>query len=150
LADKVSINGQTAIYTGQYGVDIHCYVAEPATFAPQTRTIGHGCGFGFAQYYQNKFGKPFREDQLQLRIPQSKRDGGYFVVMVPVKKGETPPKFETIADGKAIRVIFPDRTDTILLNKDASEVELDGKKVKGTAVLITEQGEKRTITSLGQ
>ncbi len=30
LADKLDVNGPLATYTGQYGVDLDCYVAEPA------------------------------------------------------------------------------------------------------------------------
>ena len=134
-ADKVAVNGQTAIYTGQYGVDLHCYIAEPTSFVPHTRLLGHNNGFGFAKYYQEKFGKPFREDQTQLRIPQAKRDGGYFVAIVPVKQGEPAPQFATVAGGNAIQVKFPDRTDTILLQKDAAEV-------------VTDQGGKKTVTDL--
>jgi hypothetical protein len=135
LADKVAVNKQTAIYTGQYGVDLHCYIAEPASFTPHTRLLGHNNGFGFAKGFQEKFGKPFREDQTQLRIPQSKRDGGYFVAIVPVKQGEPAPEFSTVAGGNAIQVKFPDRTDTILLQKDAAEV-------------VTDQGGKKTVTDL--
>ena len=150
LADKVTVNGQRAIYTGQYGVDLHCYIAEPATFTPHTRLLGHNNGFGFAAYYQQKFGKPFREDQTQLRIPQTKRDGGYFVAIVPVKQGEPAPQFSTLAGGKAIQVKFPDRTDTILLRKEAGEVDIGGQQVRGTAVLVSEQAGKRTVTDLAR
>jgi hypothetical protein len=45
-------------------------------------------------------------------------------------------------------VKFPDRTDTILLRKDAKEVDLGGQKATGTAVLVSEQGGKKTITDL--
>jgi hypothetical protein len=135
LADTVAVNGQTAVYTGQYGVDLHCYIAEPTSFTPHTRLLGHTNGFGFAKHYQEKFGKPFREDQTQLRIPQANRDGGYFVAIVPVKQGEPAPQFATVAGGNAIQVKFPDRTDTILLQKDAAEV-------------VTDQGGKKTVTDL--
>jgi len=125
LADKLDVQGQVAIYTGQHGVDLHCYIAEPAAFTPKTRTVGHPCGFGFANYYKRTFGKDFREDQIQLQIPQAKRDGGYFVAMVPAKRGEAAPRFQTLAGGKAVRVIFPDRTDTIILQHAPGEVELE-------------------------
>jgi hypothetical protein len=87
---------------------------------------------------------------VQLRIPQTKRDGGYFVAMVPVKQGEPPPQFATLANGRAIRLTFPDRTDTIVLQQEPGEVDLGAQKVKGTAVLVTEQGGKRTVTDLGK
>ena len=104
LADKVTVNGPLAIYTGQHGVDLHCYVAEPTSFTPHMRTVGHTAGFAFAGHYQQTFGKPFREDQVQLRIPQAKRDGGYFVAMVPVKQGEPAPQF-VVAHQLAARLV---------------------------------------------
>ena len=148
LADKVTIDGQLAIYSGQHGVDLYCYIAEPATFTPQTRVLGHSNGFGFAAYYQKSFGKPFREDQIQLRIPQTKRGEGYFVAMVPIKRGEPAPQFATVAGGKAIEVKFADRTDTIMLQNADVAMEISGQKVQGTAVLVTEQGGKRSVFHL--
>lgn len=150
LATKVDVAGQTAVYTGQHGVDLHCYLAEPASFKPFTQTIGHPCGFGFAAYYKETFKKDFREDQIQLRIPQAKRDAGYFVAIVPVKQGEPVPTFETILGGKAVRVKFPDRTDTIVLQEGPGEVEVEGKKLKGAALLVTNTGGKVTVTALNR
>ncbi len=148
LADKVDIDGQVAVFTGQHGVDLHCYIAEPSSFTPHTRTVGHSAGFAFAKHYQETFGKPFREDQLQLRITQSTRETGFFIAMVPVKQGEPAPRFATVADGNAIQVIFPDRTDTVLLQKETSDLQLGGQAVQGTAVLMIEQGGKATVTDL--
>jgi hypothetical protein len=65
-----------------------------------------------------------------------------------VKQGEPAPQFATVAGGNAIQVKFPDRTDTILLRKDATEAELGGQKATGTAVLVTDQGGKKTVTDL--
>jgi hypothetical protein len=148
LAEKVDVQGQTVRYTGQHGVDLHSYVAEPATFAPATRTVGHPCGFGFAQHYKKTFGKAFREDQIQCRIPQAKRGGGFFVTMVPVKQGEPAPAFETILDGRAVRVTFPDRVDTVLLQTGDAECTIEGKTVKASAVLVTRKGEQVTVSPL--
>ena len=148
LATDVKVNGQTAVYTGQHGVDLHCYVAEPAKFTPRTRTVGHPCGFGFNKHYRATFKKPFREDQVQLQIPQERRGGGYFVAMVPIKRGEAPPKFETLAGGKALRVTFPDRVDTIVLSPQGGQVVIDGRKIKTPAALVVQRGEKTTVTNL--
>lgn len=136
LATKLDVQGQTAIYTGQHGVDLHCYIAEPATFIPFSRTLGHSAGFAFGKHYTATFGKKFREEQIQLQIPQSKRGAGYFVAIVPVKQGEAAPKFQTLAGGKALRVTFPDRTDTIILQGDGGKVEIDGRIVTAGSALL--------------
>ncbi len=139
LADEVELDGQSLVYTGQHGVDLHGYVAEPAVFAPHTRTVGHAAGFAFAQHYQRTFGKPFREDQIQVRIPQAERGAGYFVALVPVKQGEPAPMFETVAGGAGIRLRFADgRVDTVTLPPPG----------EGPAVLVTEQDGKRQETEL--
>ena len=148
LAERVEVQGQVAVYKGQYGVDLHCYVAEPATFSARTRTVGHPCGFGFADYYKKTFGKEFREDQVQLQIPQARRDGGYFVALVPVKQGEAAPRFQTVTGGKAVRVIFPDRTDTIVLQPAAGEVELDGRRIASTSAVLIHRGQQRDFVDL--
>jgi hypothetical protein len=70
--------------------------------------------------------------------------------LVPVKQGEPAPRFATLADGRAIRVTFPDRTDTIVLQQEVGEVDLGGQKVTSKAVLVTEQGSQRTMTDLAQ
>ena len=148
LADRITVQGQVAIYAGQHGVDLHCYVAEPARFTPHTRVVGHSAGFAFAKHYRETFGKPFREDQIQLRIPQASRGGGFFAAIVPVKQGEPTPQFATLAGGRAIRVKFPDRTDTIVMRKQPDDLDIDGLRVRGTAVLVTQQGGKRVVTDL--
>jgi hypothetical protein len=148
LADKLAVNGQTAIYTGQHGVDLHGYVAEPTSFTHKTRTVGHPCGFGFAEHYKQTFGKDFREDQIQFQIPLAKKDGSYFVALVPVKQGEAAPKFETLLGGKAVRVTFPDRTDTIVLQREPGAVEVEGRKLNGQSFLVSNAGGKVTVTDL--
>jgi len=126
-------------------VDLYCYIAEPATFTAKTRTVGHPCGFHFAGYYQKTFGKPFREDQIQLQIPQAKKDGGYFVALVPVKQGEAAPTFQTLANGHAIRIIFPDRTDTVVLQGKGEQTALEGQRILSGAAMIIKHGEKEQV-----
>lgn len=152
LADDVKLDGQSLVYTGQHGVDLHGYIAEPAAVPSHTRTLGHGAGFAFAQHYQRTFGKPFREDQIQVRVPQTERGGGYFVALVPVRQGEPAPTFETVFDGQAIQITFADgRVDTVILQKDAVEVETHGRKVQGAAVLATRAADGAlTVTTLAE
>ena len=149
LADALQVNGQTGVFTGQHGVDLHCYVAEPSAFKPgASHKVGHTGAFGFARHWNETFKKPFKEEMVQFQIPLAKRDGSYLVAMIPVKQGEAPPKMETVADGKAIRVTFADRTDTIALLRGEEEVTLEGKTLKGTALLVTTKGGQTVVTDL--
>jgi hypothetical protein len=145
LAERLDVSGQTALYTGAHGVDLCCYVAEPATFRPRTRTLGNPCAFGFGRHFTATFkNKPF-EEQIQLQIPQAKRGGGYFVALVPLARGEAAPKFATLLDGKAIRVAFPDRVDTIVLRSAGGEIEVEGRKISSPAVLLTRRGGQQQV-----
>jgi hypothetical protein len=138
LASAIDTQNNVVHYTGQHGVDLYCYVAEPATFSPVTRTVGHPCGFGFAAHYKELMKKDFREDQIQCRIPQAKRDGGYFVALVPVKQGEAAPKFETVAGGAAIRVTFAGgRVDTVISRNATGALDIDGTTVNAASAVVT-------------
>ena len=117
LAESVDVKGNTFVYTGQHGVDIHGYFASPTAFDTFTRTLGHPCGFGFAPHYKATFGKDFREDQIQLRISPEQKNAPFFFVMVPVAQGEEPPVFATLSDG-AISVTFKGGTDIVGIDAD--------------------------------
>jgi hypothetical protein len=148
LADKLEVNGQRATYTGQHGVDLDVYVAEPAQFNYVTHKASHVNGRDLAAHYQQTFGKPFKEEQILLQIPQQP-GGGFFTALVPRKVGEPAPKFETVLDGKAIRVTFADgRVDTIVLQPNGGEVEVDGQKITTPAALLIKRGEQREVIDL--
>jgi len=117
LADAIDIKGNAFVYTGQHGVDIHGYIASPTKFDTFTRTVGHGCGFSFASYYQKTFDKPFREEQIQLRITPEKKDAPFFFILVPVKPDEKPPVFTQQKDG-SVKVSFKGKTDTVGVDKN--------------------------------
>ena len=136
LADRLDVEGQTAFWTGQHDVDLFAFVSEPRAFSPATRTLGHDCGFGFSENYRRKFGKPFREEMIMLRVPQKERARGFFVVLAPVRRGEPRPIVEPLADGRAVRVGFKDAFDIVLLQKNAEPVELQGRKMTARAALV--------------
>lgn len=147
LADKLEVNGQLATYTGQHGVDLDVYVAEPARLSVVTHKAAHTNGRDLTAHYTQTFGKPFKEEQILLQIPQQP-GGGFFTVLVPRKAGEPAPKFETLPGGNAVRVTFPDRVDTIVLQPAGSTVEVDGKTITSTAALLVQQGGKLDVVDL--
>jgi hypothetical protein len=149
LADKLEVKGQTGAYTGTFGVDLDCYVAEPSTFTTFSRTISHNNQFGFSRYFGQTFGKtkPF-ESQILMQIPQAPNHGGYFVALVPRKQDEPQPTYATVLGGNGIRVTFPDRTDTVVLLNQPGTVTVDDLTLQGTAFVVTQAGTKRTVTLL--
>jgi hypothetical protein len=72
------------------------------------------------------------------------------VALVPVKQGEPAPKFETLAGGKALKVLFPDRTDVVVLQPEAAELEIDGRKVTSASALIVKRGDQAEVVELAR
>lgn len=155
LADSLKVTGQHVHYAGQHGVDVTCFVAEPKVFAHRTHRVSHPCGFGFAQYYEKTFGKKFEEAQLLCQVPQAAGKGGYFVAMIPRRNTEAPPIINAVLDhravdaGDAILIVWPDRTDTVVLMNQPKEVAVEGLVLQGTAFVVTRPvGGKLAVTML--
>ena len=74
--------------------------------------------------------------------------GGFFVVMVPVKRGEEVPKFGTLAGGRAVRVTFPDRVDTVVLQPAGSTLDVDGRKITSPATVVIKRRDKQDMVDL--
>lgn len=62
---------------------------------------------------------------------------------------EPAPRFQTLAEGKAVRVTFPDRTDTIILQPVAGELEFDGRKITADSALVLQRGDKVEFVDFG-
>ncbi len=116
-------------------------------FTPLTHRAGHTNGREFGPFYQKTFGKKFEEYQRLLQIPQ-RTGGGYFVALVPRKHAEAAPTFASLLDGKAIRVTFAGRTDTVVLLNRQAEVNVEGLTLNGTAFVLTREDGKLTATML--
>ncbi|MBM4032862.1 MAG: hypothetical protein FJ291_13890 [Planctomycetes bacterium] len=154
LADGLKVTGQHVNYIGQHGVDVDCFVAEPKAFTHRTHRVSHPCGFGFAQHYEKTFGKKFEEAQLLCQVPQAAGKGGYFVAMIPRKNTEKAPIINAVLDhkgvddGDAILIVWPDRTDTVVLTNQPRKVAAEGLVLEGTAFVVSKAGARLTVTML--
>ena len=151
LADRLDVQGSRATYTGQHGVNLEVYVADPTTFAPLSHRAGHTNGRDFGPHYQKVFGKPFKEEQTLLRIPR-KAGGGYFTALVPRRQGAAAPQFATVLDGNGIRVTFADgRVDTVIIMAQPGPVAVEGRKLTGSAFVVTRAADGAvTVTDLAK
>ncbi len=93
MANSLEFAGNQAHATGQFGVDLDLYCAQPA--APQ---------FSQWAWEHNNWGG---EKQLCVRITQAEGKP-FLVVLYPRKAGEPAPQFETIADGNGVKVTYAD------------------------------------------
>jgi len=92
--------------------------------------------------------KKFREDQIQVQIRQRRREAGYFAVLVPRKEGEKAPQFETLSGGRAVRVTFADRVDTIVLQPAGNTLQVDEQTITDSAVVTFRRGNKLELVNL--
>jgi len=146
LAEDLAVAGQQAAWKGQHGIDLDIYVAEPSVFTPVSHRVGHNnAGPGpFGRHYQETFGRPFREEQILLRIPQ-KPGGSFFTALAPRKAGEQPPRFETVLDGQGLRLTFPDgRVDTVIVRESRDPIEVAGRKATGRVILAIQPARQDT------
>ena len=148
LADKLNVEGPLVEYTGQHGVDVDCYIAEPSSFNHVTRRLGHTCGFAFSKHYAATFGKPFEEYQIHCQIPQHPGKGGYYVAMVPRKRGERKPTFTTKLGGNAIEIAFARRRDLVVLLNERDRIKLGTLELSGTAFIVKKTGPTLSVSVL--
>jgi hypothetical protein len=148
LADALEVQDQRATYTGQHGVDLDLYVAEPTVFTHRTHRVGHTNGREFAAHYQATFGKPFEEYQILFQVPQAPGGGGFFVALVPRKHDRPAPRFATVLEGRGMQVAFPERVDTVILMNRPEQVTWEGLSLRGTVFVVTRAGGEMSVTML--
>ncbi len=137
LADNLTVNGPRATFTGQHGVDMEIYVAEPQGFTAVSHRVSHVQGRELGKHYEQTFGKPFQEEQILLRLP-GRPGEGFFTVLLPRKQGDPTPTFQALPDDNGVRLTFADgRVDTVVLCDQPREVEIEGRRLAGSAFLAT-------------
>jgi len=109
---------------GQFGVDIDYYIASPTDTPRHTLRFGTKHPFGTLSSYKEW------QDLLHL---QRSDDGAYFVVVYPRKPREETPKFETLADGKVIRISGRFGSDLCFLSEKTTKAKAEDASFSGTA-----------------
>ena len=120
---KLKGNRFTAI--GQFGVDVEFYVALP------TDTPRHTLRWGPPTYTYSPIGG-FTEyqDMLHLQRPD---DGDYFVAIFPRRRAEPVPRFETLCNGKVIKVAGEFGVDYGFLSGEPTTCKVGDVAFEGTA-----------------
>jgi len=115
-------NRFTAI--GQWDVDLEYFVASPRTTPRYTLRYG---------YRNNLYGArahPEYQDLLHLQLPG---DGSYVVAMFPRDAKAAAPKFESLCDGRVIKVAGPFGADYCFLSNGPAEASTGDVSFAGTA-----------------
>ena len=141
IVEPRELYGDRFTAVSQWGVDLEYYIAEP-TDTPR-HTLRWGRNYNVAPIYN----KELYQDLLHL---QREGDGSYYVALFPRKTddGTAPPRFETVGDGRIIKVEGDFGTDWTFLAEEHADATADGVTFTGTAASVQHrQGE--TVISLG-
>ncbi|MHB9132993.1 MAG: hypothetical protein ACYDBB_18150 [Armatimonadota bacterium] len=108
LANGVKINGNTAEYNGQHGVDVTVTMLDPAKPTITTGQYGHEF-LGPASQFWNKVnpGKKYQETQHFIRVKRTDHQG-YFAVIYPHRLNEATPAFTAWGKGAGVTAIVGD------------------------------------------
>lgn len=158
LAEERKIEGQCVTFTGQFDTDLDLYLAggPPCTWGedefshPPDRPRFQG-------YIQAMEGQTYDESPLmetvnwfapdahlywgeehQLGVHAQRRaDEGYFVLLVPRRRGTPAPPVAEIAEGQGFRITWPDHTDYVFLFDQVRTVETEEVSFRGQGGVIS-------------
>lgn len=130
-------NRYTAI--GQHGVDTEYYIASPAETPRHTLRWGFKLGHGYSGIPE---GIEEWQDLLHLQLPGT---GHYFVVMYPRLRDEKAPEFETLGEGRIVRLSGAFGTDHVFLAPEEVEATAGQVAFRGTAGSVQERDEGPTL-----
>lgn len=128
MADALTFEGNQAHATGQFGVDLDVYVAQPA--APR---------FGQWQFEHHNEGG---EKQLALRITQDE-PRPFLNLLYPRQAGDPAATFTTIAAGNGVKITVPGEpgyTDYAFLAPAPVAFEEGDVRFRGTAGYLRLRG----------
>ena len=135
MADDLKVLPTGAHATGQFGVDLELYVAQPAQ--PK---------IGTWQFQHQNWGG---EKQLCVRITQP--DGKPFLsLLYPRRPAEPMPAFTTLANGDGVKITLPDSMDYAFLAPKPVTYKEGDIAFSGTAGYIRQgQGTAQAVLSNG-
>ena len=126
---------------GRFGVDLEFYIAQPA------RTPRHTLRWGRSHDYQlGPLKPPEYHDLLHLQMPG---DGAYFVALFARNRNEPPPQFDSLGEGRIIRVRGSFGTDYAFLSATDARSEGKGVLFHGTAGSVQDRRQGGLVLSLG-
>jgi len=133
------IEGNRFTALGSCGVDLDYFIAAP------TDTPRYTLRWGKSWNVSRPWGVTQFQDLLHL---QRKDDGEYFVALFPRLPDTPAPEFETLGDGKIIRVSGAFGTDYAFLSSQSATATAGPASFEGTAGSIQEHA-GQTILPLG-
>lgn len=132
IAPARELKGERFTAPGQFDKDFEYYVAAPSDTPRYTLRYGIKGAAGGVRGF-NEF-----QDLLHL---QREDDGVYFVAIFPRGKDEPAPRFETLGDGRVIRIAGVFGDDYCFLSETAAEAQAGDASFRGTAASVRERAE---------
>jgi hypothetical protein len=130
-------NRYTAI--GQHGVDTEYYIASPTETPRHTLRWGFKLGHGYSGIPE---GIEEWQDVLHLQLPGT---GHYYVVMYPRLRDQEAPEFQTLGEGRIIRLEGAFGTDHVFLAPEKVEARAGKVAFQGTAGLVQDREDGLTL-----
>ena len=121
MASDLAFEGNRALATGQFGVDLDLYVAQPAKPALSKWQWSHANWGG--------------ETQVCMRVTQAEGKP-CVVLMYPRKAGEPKPEFATLADGNGVKITLPGETHWVISAPMEVTVKDGDLSFTGTACVV--------------
>ncbi len=145
LSEDVALNGRTARFAGQLGVDTDLVVLEPKEAALAKDSFTHDqCEPIVSGIHQRKHGTGFTEKQVVCRV-EGRKGAGFLVIIFPRKAVEPAPSVAPWGDGGA-EVSWKGETHRVLLDVEEREVRADGVEARASClVLKSREGTLREV-----
>lgn len=133
MANNLTFEGNRALATGQFGVDLDLYVAQPAKPILSKADWSHKNWGG--------------ETQVCMRVTQS--EGKPCVALLyPRKAGEQKPDLATIADGNGVRITLSNETHWVISAPTDVTVTDGDLSFTGTACAVKKLTDGRVKVTL--
>ncbi len=133
MAKDIAFEGNRALATGQFGMDLDLYVAQPAQPVLTQWQWNHGNWGG--------------ETQVCMRVNLPKGEP-CAVLIYPRKAGEPKPDFTTIADGNGIRINLADQTHWVIASPKEITVQDGDLSFTGTSCVVKKLADGQVMVTL--
>ncbi|MCF7853160.1 MAG: hypothetical protein K9N51_00060 [Candidatus Pacebacteria bacterium] len=143
LSTDVAATDDRAMFsaTGQFGVDLDCFIAAPAD------TPRHTLRYERKYSYVKKLLQGFvdAQDLLQVEVPDGQ---SCFAALVPRYHDDAPPAIETFADGRVIRLKRETATFYAVLADQDADVQDETVRCTGPTGLVRQTDDATTLSIL--
>ena len=149
LTKGVEPRGDQPFHTlsGQWGVDLDVFVAEPASPRIGFGELAHQNASVNADRFKRLHNRPFEERQSLFRI-LGKPGDGFTVAIYPRKPDEPKPQFARLAGVPGVKVTMPNETHWVIASRTPVTFSEGPLSFSGTAAVVKQFADGRASLTL--